>query len=329
MTRATRSRWLIAAALVTAGVLILVFAPSGRRMRVGARADLPTFRLYTAPSATSPQLPLWAAVHRGGITNALNLDVHLWKDMDDLQGLLLAGKGDLWIGHVEGFARARHRGAPVVLLAVTGWRKFHVISRQPISGLEDLRGRALPYTPVGAPAVPLLRGLPGGETIDFQPLEIQPLARGFERGAFDTVMAPEPLASVIIRRDSNAVCSLSVADIYGAQTGRPRRLPVAGVGVHADTLKRYPERIRRLLSDMERGAEWLNEDLQRAARCRPEDFKDVISDDILLESLSRDVIHVESAASVKDEIRRYLEGVAPALFEKPPHDWFERLFMVE
>ena len=49
-------------------------------------------------------MPLWQALARGELSFVP--DIHYWKNLNDLRGILLAGKGDIWVGSVDVFAQA-------------------------------------------------------------------------------------------------------------------------------------------------------------------------------------------------------------------------------
>ena len=112
------------------GFFVLQGEDSGS-LTFGKDPDLPTLVFHTTGLATTPQIPFWAGVASGEITALCNIRLNLWKDLDSLRAILLAGKGDLWLGHSEGFAQAALHDAPVTLLVVSGWRKFYFLSRAP------------------------------------------------------------------------------------------------------------------------------------------------------------------------------------------------------
>jgi NitT/TauT family transport system substrate-binding protein len=99
--------------------------------------------VYSATGATTAALPLLGALEKGWPGGAVVVEE--WKNLDDLRGLVLSGKGDVWAGHLEAFGRAAARGAGVRLVAVTAWKKFYFVSgpfRGPAGGGEGGPGRA-------------------------------------------------------------------------------------------------------------------------------------------------------------------------------------------
>jgi NitT/TauT family transport system substrate-binding protein len=278
--------------------------------------DGPRLTVYTAATTTTPQLGLWSGLLNGDWTNRYDLRLHLWKDMDDLQASMLAGRGDIWVGHLEGFALAARRGAPVVMLAVTGWKKFYIMSRlDEIQTMSDLYGRVLAYTPVGNPAVPLLQSLLGDDAakITFQPQEARQLGMLLMRGDYDAALAPEPLVSMLLARVPDLRVVLNVEEFYGKQTGRAGRVPLAGIAVNRETLERHPTLAKNLLQSLFDGTRRVQQMDGAVDGVMPPVFSGFVSPALLHESLSRDLLHVEAAADVKDEIRDYFAIVIPAL----------------
>ena len=136
---------------------------------IGTKPDLPTLTLYTSPAVTTPQLAFWAAVKQGEFSGHFNLKVRLWRSIDEVQNLMLAGKGDIWTAHTGGFAMAFNRGAPVTVAAITAWKKFYIVtSDMTYRGLEDLSGKTLAYSPPGSPGFALFKNLVSADISDIK-----------------------------------------------------------------------------------------------------------------------------------------------------------------
>lgn len=296
-----------------AGAALTFLDRFGSSTQWGHDRALPTFLFYTAPMATSPQIPFWAGVKDGEILKLFNLKVEYWKDIDDLQGVLLAGKGDLWLGHVEGFARARKRGAPVALLAVTGWRKNYLLSTHPdLRRLEDFIGRTLPFTPMGNPAVPVMKALLGKD-IEFQPQEARQLSMLLSRGSIDSALAPEPLATMLLEKVPRLRVVVNLEEEYGKRTGHPPRMPIAGIAVNSETAALYPEKIKALLGILQEEGRRLTAQAELAADMLPDSFTNFIPRELVRASLERDQILVEPASTIELELVDYFKLVAPEL----------------
>lgn len=274
---------------------------------------------HTSPEATFPQAPLWAAVKSGRLDNIVSIETRLWKNLDDLRGVVLAGKGDLWLGSTEVFARSAALGAPVTLLAVTGWRKFYLLSRDPkIKGFSDLTGRTLPYAPRGAPAAAILDSLKGHGLgrIELLPYDPGPLSLMFLKGRHDTVLLPEPLVTSLLDKDPKARVVMGLAEEYGRLTSQPYRLPLAGLAVNSETLKERPEAIRLLAEAIVTEGRILAVDPEKALAALPSSFTKVLPRDLIKRSLVRDLVLTEPAWAVENEIDRFLHILDPALADQ-------------
>ncbi|WP_147820703.1 ABC transporter substrate-binding protein [Salidesulfovibrio onnuriiensis] len=270
--------------------------------------------VYTTGQATTPQMPLWKALAEGDLS--FTPDIHYWKNLDDLRGLLLAGKGDIWVGHIDGFAQAAMRGAPVRLVSVTGWKKFYLLTSRPgIRTFDDIlalpTGAEIASTPPHSPGAAVLRALEkkGLPAFTYAPYEPKQLALMAVQGKADLLLLPEPLVTVLLRKAPHLRIVASVEEEYGRLTGKPAMLPIAGIAVNLETLKNNPglaDRIARALAGQE--AE-LKRDPAAGLDTMPKEFEKFIPRDMVLSSLERDIIHVRSAHEARDMIRDYLDMV--------------------
>jgi NitT/TauT family transport system substrate-binding protein len=309
-------------------ILFLAFITGGwlsfahKRPQAGgasANAELPTFTFYTAQTATTPQLAFWKAVNDGDTAKLFNLQVEFWRDLDSLKTLLIAGKGDLWLGHLEGFALAKKNGAPLSLIAVTGWKKFYLLSTNPnLSALKDYRGRTLAYCPPGSPAVPVIKTLLGdvAATVSFVPQGLAEVSQHLSDNTYDSVVIPEPLGTALLHKVKNLRVVLNLEEAYGSAMGHPPRLPLVGIAVNTQTAAKYPQAIDALLDLLLMKGHELALDPGQASDVLPESVVQSLGRDVIAESLGRDLVLVKSAAEVEQEIVDYLRIIEPALITK-------------
>jgi|GEM_PF-752314 len=279
--------------------------------------DVPVLRLYTNPGTTTPQIPLWAAVRTGRLERVFAVQAELWKTTDHLQGVLLAGEGDAWIGHLDGFARARQRGAPVVLLAVTGWRKFALVSSDPaLHGIADFANGTLPYAPFGCPSVDVLRAVmpDTARTITFEPNEPKQLAMKMMRGVTQSALLPEPLVTSLLEKVPGMRVVMQVEDEYARLNGGQARMPIAGLAVNARLARECPERVEALLQAVLAAGAEVALTPDRAAAVLPPEFAEFMPPETVRRSLARDVLLALAARDVAEEVDRYLRIVTPELF---------------
>lgn len=293
--------------------------------------SVPLVRFCTNPGATTPQLPVWAAVQADAAGAMFRLHIETWREPGHLQASLLAGEGDIWLGHTEGFARARAQGAPVVLVAVTGWRKMSVVSFDPaVRSPRDLLDRSLPYAPKGSPAVPLLRSLLGAEAdrVRFEPQENRQIAILLGQRKIQSALLPEPLVTTLLDTVPDLRLAFMVEEAYAERNRGLARLPWAGLAVHERILREHPERVAALVAGMREAVGRLNADLDAAATVLPAEFAETVAPAAVRSSLERDLILVEEAASVRDELRAYYELACPETFAAGSV-WFEQGFLWE
>jgi NitT/TauT family transport system substrate-binding protein len=303
---------LVAGFLAVPGVWHLLRGAADSPLVFGDDPNLPTLTLFTSAMATTPQLAFWAAVQAGDIQKLCNLRVMIWKNLDDLRGVLLAGKGDLWLGHTEGFAQAHAANAPVRLLYISAWRKFYLVSTDPsVTSFADMRGRKLAYAPVGSSAVPILKGLLEGVDIDFTPHEPQQLAMMMISGRSDTALVPEPLVSGLLHAMPDLRVVESVEDLYGRRSRHPARMPIVGMAVNADTLEQHPEIVQGIVSAVLRHSPRVRDEPGIGIAALPEPFGAFTSKELVHASLERDIILDLPASEVRDEIKTYLDFVMP------------------
>ncbi len=299
----------VALSLGAPGCFFLLSGDADNSFQFGDDPGLPTLTFYTTGSATTPQLPFWSAIKKGEIQKFCNIRVEFWKNLDDLRALLLTGKGDLWLGHTEGFAQACAAGAPVQLLFISGWRKFFVVSTDPgMESMESFRGRELPYAPHGSPAVPVLRAVESGgrQAIHFKPYEPQQLALMLVSGRIDSALVPEPLVTSLLERVEGLRIVESVEDVYGRSTGQAPRMPIAGMAVNSRTAKKHPQVVEGMVRAVLQEASKLQGNPQAGVDALPDAFEVFMTKEKILESLERDMILVVPALEAREEILTYL-----------------------
>lgn len=301
-------------AISIVGGCFAFWGEDNRQLTFGSDPELPTLQFHTTGMATTPQIPFWAGVASGEITSLCNIKVSLWKDLDSLRALLMAGKGDLWLGHSEGFAQAALQGAPVTLLVVSGWRKFYFLSRDPgDANLAALANKDIPFTPPGSPAAPVMRKLEslGLPAMNYQPYEPRRLALALSAGLIDRALAPEPLVSRLLSKNPDLRIVASLEDEYGRLCGGPARMPIAGLAVNRKTIKQHPKLIRRLVEIICRKGRQAAQAPDRGLSCLPPQFEKFISKQEVERSLQRDLILALPGLEAKSELRQYLTLLLP------------------
>ncbi|MDR2461154.1 MAG: hypothetical protein LBE38_10345 [Deltaproteobacteria bacterium] len=286
--------------------------------------------IYTATGATTAVLPLLGAIRQGW--PQVSLEVIEWKNLDDLRGLVLAGKGDIWVGHLETLALAANRGAPVSILAITAWKKFYFISsplplepgaapRHPKDLMElsqylQKEKFSLSAAPRNSPAAGVVASLKalGGPAFELSALPPQQVLLELASGKIKAALLPEPMVTVALTKKDDLKVIANLEEEYAKHTGGPKRLPHAGIAVNSRFNEKYPQLVSLLLSDMLKASEeLLDMTPEQIVLLLPESTRDNLGTVNLQNSLARDIILTLPAWQVKDEIESFLCVSAPEL----------------
>ncbi|MDR2340056.1 MAG: hypothetical protein LBF40_07990 [Deltaproteobacteria bacterium] len=311
---------LILAALIPSAIL----AQSGGAPGPAASEAPPaSVSVYTATGATTAALPLLVALRDGW--PGVKADVTEWKNLDDLRALLLAGKGDVWVGHLDAFARAAYRGAPVRLVSVTAWKKFWFVSAplpldegkdpRPPADIAELAGYlskndlTLTTSPQGGPGPDLLAAIAasGGPAFKASTFPGQQAALELSTGRAVAALLPEPLVSMALLKNPKLVVVGSLEEEFAEAMGGLPRLPQAGVGVNSAFAKAHPKLSQGLQGALTAAGDKIKDlPAYELVGLLPKSTRDALGDKALELSFGRDPIIVQNAKDVAPEIERFL-----------------------
>ncbi|MDR2696365.1 MAG: hypothetical protein LBC79_08320 [Deltaproteobacteria bacterium] len=297
----------------------------GTALGAQSHAALPELKLYTALNATTPQIPLWKMI-RSGWPEEYALSVNYWKSLDDLRALVLAGKGDIWLGHLEGFAQAARRGAPVTVVAVTGWKKFYLVGTYGHTAsspfvLEELaaelqqRGLPLPVAPQDSPAASILESMArrGGPRFTLAPMPAQQLMLEMLRGKYPCALLPEPLVSMLLAKKKELRVLAGLEEEYARRFGGEKRLPWVGIAAHKGFAAGNPAFMRSFVHSLQQTAAALAGNAEAAVDALPEQVVSLPGRALLLDSLRRDMVLALPARDAQGEIEDFLRMALPEL----------------
>lgn len=323
---ATRGHGVLRLALI---LLILGGVLSCRRHNELLRADgKPHVIFSSSPAATSPQLPWLAAAADGSLDAILSHERQDWQNQQQLLSSLLAGSCHIWLGHLDGFARARNAGAPIRVLAISGWRKWAILSRhRELNWAELARQKqpfVLPSAPPSSPGQLLLEQLLAAEGIVLraEPHEPKQLMLKLLSKRVDTALLPEPMLSAMLAKDPTLSIIATVEELYVRQHGGDQRVPWAGFAIHDQLIAEYPELPAKLAELLTTTAEHLTTlPSAQIAAVWPDELCEFVPRDMLVAALPRELILVKKAYEVEDEIKTFLAMVNPDLPYDPALLW--------
>jgi NitT/TauT family transport system substrate-binding protein len=311
--------------------LFLLALPVGCRQErsPAAAATTPSPLIFlSSPAATSPQLPWLAAAGDGSLDAIASHERRHWQNQHQLQTSLLAGKGDLWLGHCEGFARARAAGAPIRILAISGWRKWAIIARSRGRSWPELLREGqpfvLPAAPPSSPGEMLLEHLlaADGIALSAEPHEPNQLMLKLLSGRVDLALLPEPMISALLAKDPSLAIAATLEELYSARHGGEERVPWAGFAIHEKLIRSQPELPAKIIAVLSAAAARLAAMTPAdIAAVWPDDLCDFVPRDMLETALPRELIMVKSAAEVEEEIKTFLAIVNPDLPYDPTLIW--------
>ncbi|MDR3203334.1 MAG: hypothetical protein LBV23_01120 [Deltaproteobacteria bacterium] len=318
---------------------ILAIFPFTTRLR----AALKPVTIFSALTATSAQLPLLGAIKDGW--PGRDVKIEWWKNLDELRSVVLSGKGEIWVGHLETFARAAARGAPVKLSSVTVWRKFYFISaplsfdpggpeRYPNSVEELLdwaskRELVVPMAPQNSPAEGLLKSLISkvGHPILSQGLAPQQLSLELIEARRPFGLMPEPLASQAALKSERLKIIGSLEEFYSSHFGGQGLIPQAGIAVNLNFYNLDPGLTYNLVALMSKWAQKITDQGSLAAiELLPLQTQEALGLEVLKASLTREPILARPTWEVKSEIDSFLRLSARELYQNsasgPPNTFF-------
>ena len=270
------------------------------------KADKRELELYVNPATTTPQLQ-WLQASQEIENDALlpSITRKHWRSQAQLHSLMLAGQGDFWIGSLDSMAKCRAKGAPVKLLAVTGWRKWSLIgSQNPANWREAISSTTVFTAPPENPAAPLLvhmlqkQGIPQPQ---FQFCEPKYLALQMITSKANLALTASPMTEAILTQNDKLSRLISLEEIKAEAFGGQARIPWAGIGYNEKTVSR--EIAELILSHLLEAEKTLHEmDVDQIVALWPEEYQKNISKEKLQLSLKQDVILLIPAPDVKNEI---------------------------
>ena len=288
-------------------ILILSGLLASCRPRTGEKVVV-----WANGSATTPVLPLHALQES-------SWEFREWNTTVAFQSLLLAGDGVFWVGHLEGFARAYQHGAPLRIVAITGWRKWQILSRNPDGKFpEDFQKDDLGFAPADGAGRFLLEALLKEQksSLKLQPMETRQMMLKALDGQLDSLVIPEPFATALLKKDPSFHRITSLEEYYGHCRSCAPEVPWAGIAVHREWADRHPEEMKRLADRLGVvGTELASMTPEKAAEFWPQEKEKSagISRAALADSLERDPVKVVLAKDMVLQLREFLAIVAPEI----------------
>jgi NitT/TauT family transport system substrate-binding protein len=292
--------------------------------RPAGAAPLENLTVSGMPSI--PSVVLAHMVEHGGLAAAVRTPVfEIWRHADQMRTGVLSGKMTVFGAPSYAAANLFNRGVPLRQVNILTWGLVYVLSRDDgVRRLEDLAGKHV-IVPLRNDAPDLIFRLVlrrAGMDPD-KDIRLQYVGAATEAvqlllaGRADCALASEPAGTAAEMRAAAAGVAVhravDLTEAYAAATGRPARIPQAGLVVTEDFVQAHPEVVTALHAGCVASARWVLAHPQEAGRLGAAHLS--LAADIVERALPRFRLAVTSAA----EARADLEGYFTDLMDMSPN----------
>jgi len=237
-------------------------------------------------------LPLLWIEKTGQMEDLIDLEINLSPDHQRALTLINKNQIDMMITGVNVGAKAYNKGMNLELLNVNTWAIDYLLTNDfKAEDWEDLKGKTLSLPLKGGPLDFLARYFLNKN--DLNPEEdvnivYRPLpngARYFMAGKVDSIILPEPLVTVNLLKNENAVLSMDIQKEWAKYNDGDERIPFVGLFVSNKFAENHPQKTKVLNGLYIKGLEWVNNNPEKAAELGAENFN--LAKPVLLKSFSR------------------------------------------
>lgn len=207
-------------------------------------------------------------------TGGLKINLQYWKTGDEAIGLLSANKADFAVVPVVTGANIDAGGVDLALLGVHEWKVFYLIAApgNQFKSWQDLKGKQV-YIPVGKGSTIDLLLSAGLEKNNLKPnvdtkiaaAEPQEIVQLFKTGKVQYAALPEPFVTMAIQGGKGQIV-LDFQKYWAELTGGPERMPVAGLFVKRDFMKKHPAETAKVAAAFKQSIKWSGQNVDEALK---------------------------------------------------------------
>jgi len=205
-------------------------------------------------------------------TGKLNVKLQYWKTGDEAVGLLAANKADFAVLPVVTGANVNASGMDLTLLGVHEWKVFYMIAApgNQFTSWQDLKGKQV-YIPVGkGSTIDLLlnaglekNGLKPNVDTKIAAAEPQEIVALFKSGKVQYAALPEPFVTLATQGGKGQIV-LDFQKYWAELSGGPARMPVAGLFVKRDFMKKHPVETAQVAAAFKKSTAWSLQNVDEA-----------------------------------------------------------------
>ena len=255
-------------------------------------------------------LPLLWIQETGQMEDLIDIDIKLSPDHQRALTLINKNQIDMMITGVNVGAKAYNKGMNLKLLNVNTWAIDYLLTNGfKAENWGDLKGKTLSLPLKGGPLDFLARYFLDKNDLDPRKdvnIVYRPLpngARYFMAGKVDSIILPEPLVTVNLIKNENAVLSMDIQKEWAKYNEGDERIPFVGLFVSKAFAKNHPQKTKVLNGLYIKGLEWINNNPEQAAELGAKKFN--LPKPVLKKSFSRINLNYYSDTETKKLTNNY------------------------
>ncbi|MGE5390406.1 MAG: ABC transporter substrate-binding protein [Deltaproteobacteria bacterium] len=264
-------------------------------------------------------------------TDDLKIDLQYWKTGDEAIGLLSANKAEFAVLPVVTGANINASGMKLTLLGVHEWKVFYLIAApgNKFDSWQDLKGKQV-YIPVGkGSTIDLLlnaglqnSGLKPNVDTKIVAAEPQEIVALFKSGKVQYAALPEPFVTLATQGGKGQIV-LDFQKYWAELSGGPERMPVAGLFVKTDFMKKHPAETAKVATSLKNSIEWSKANTDQALAISAKTLP--IPAPVMKTALTRLEIYWVDSKTCKSEVKTFLsqmQKLYPEGLKKLPGEEF-------
>ena len=264
-------------------------------------------------------------------TGNLKIKLQYWKTGDEALGLLSANQADFAVLPVVAGANYNAGGLDLTLLGVHEWKVFYLIAApgSQFNSWMDLKGKQV-YIPVGKGSTVDLLLNAGLETNGLKPnvdtkiaaAEPQEIVKLFQVGKVQYAALPEPFVTMAIQGGKGQIV-MDFQKYWAELSSGPERMPVAGLFVKRDFMKKHPAETARVADAFKKSTDWSNKNVDEALKISAKTLP--IQAPVMKTALTRLQFSYVDTKACKQEVKAFLtkmQELYPEGLKKLPGEEF-------
>lgn len=247
-----------------------------------------------------------AALAEGAVT-----EYEVLQAPDMLQARLLSGEADIAIVPSNLSAILYAKGTGIRFAGAVVWGILYGLASEPVSSIEDLRGKTVITFGRGLTPDVTVRellnayGLTPDKDVSFTYVQSgQEAAAAFISGKAPFVILPEPMVSMVLTKKSDAKVFLDVQSAWKEKLGGDSSYPQAVVVVQKSLLENHPDYIKSFLAQLDTSITWAKENPKEAGEAVAK-LQKGIQAPLIAKGISRMNMQFVNAEQTRPALERY------------------------